>query len=374
MSNSLTDIAQELKGKNKKLQLIYAFNGTGKTRLSREFKHLLAPQGEDNSEVGESDLAQKKFLYYNAFTEDLFYWDNDLAGNAELKLKIHPNSFTQWVLEEEGKESDVIDTFKHYSSSKITPQFNESFSEVNFSLALDDGVSIDNLKISKGEESNFIWSLFYTLFEQIISERNEPDPENRSTNKFDKLEYIFIDDPVSSLDENHLIELAIDLAKLIKSSEDQNLRFIITTHNPLFYNVLWNEFSRAPKYVLRKHEDGTYDLETQENDSPFSYHLLLKQELEKAYETGNIHKYHFNFLRNVLEKTSTFLGYKEWGELLPQNESEMGDNQKNPYARVINFYNHAKHSGEEIAEVQEQHKLVFKFLVEEVKKIYHVGR
>ncbi|MEZ9565368.1 AAA family ATPase [Vibrio artabrorum] len=374
MSKSLTDIAQELQGKNKKLQFIYAFNGTGKTRLSREFKHLLAPQGDDDSEVGESDLAQKKFLYYNAFTEDLFYWDNDLAGDAELKLKIHPNSFTQWVLEEEGKESDVIDNFKHYANSKITPQFNEDFNEVNFSLALEDGTSIDNLKISKGEESNFIWSLFYTLFKQVISERNELDPENRSTNKFDELEYIFIDDPVSSLDENHLIELAVDLAKLIKSSEDQNLRFIITTHNPLFYNVLWNEFSRAPKYVLRKHDDGTYDLETQENDSPFSYHLLLKQELERAAETGHIHKYHFNFLRNVLEKTSTFLGYKEWGELLPQDESELEDNKKNPYARVINFYNHAKHSGEEIAEVQEQHKLVFKFLVEEVKKIYHVER
>ncbi len=372
MGSSLVDIAQELKDKNKKLQLIYAFNGTGKTRLSREFKHLLTPQDNNISDVGESDLAQKKFLYYNAFTEDLFFWDNDLVSNAELKLKIHPNSFTQWVLEEEGKENDVIETFKHYTNSKITPQFNENFSEINFSLTLEDGTSIDNLKISKGEESNFIWSIFYTLFEQIISERNEPDPENRSTNKFDLLEYIFIDDPVSSLDENHLIELAIDLAKLIKSSEYTNLRFIITTHNPLFYNVLWNEFSRAPKYVLRKHDDGTYDLETQENDSPFSYHLLLKQEIERASETGHIHKYHFNFLRNLLEKTSTFLGYKEWGELLPQDQSQMGDNQKNPYARVINFYNHAKHSGEEIAEVQEQHKLVFKFLVEEVKKIYHV--
>ena len=40
MGKSLNEIAQELKDSGKKVQLIYAFNGTGKTRLSREFKDL----------------------------------------------------------------------------------------------------------------------------------------------------------------------------------------------------------------------------------------------------------------------------------------------------------------------------------------------
>ena len=40
MGKSLNEIAGELKDNNKKVQLIYAFNGTGKTRLSREFKNL----------------------------------------------------------------------------------------------------------------------------------------------------------------------------------------------------------------------------------------------------------------------------------------------------------------------------------------------
>ena len=43
MGKTLTEIAEQLKGANKKVQLIYAFNGTGKTRLSREFKKLIAP-------------------------------------------------------------------------------------------------------------------------------------------------------------------------------------------------------------------------------------------------------------------------------------------------------------------------------------------
>ena len=108
MSKTLQDIAQKLNAprtvKNKKVtevevvkqvpkvQLIYAFNGTGKTRLSREFKQLVAPKGF--GEGDEEKSSRNKFLYYNAFTEDLFYWDNDLEEDAAPKLKIQPNTYT----------------------------------------------------------------------------------------------------------------------------------------------------------------------------------------------------------------------------------------------------------------------------------------
>lgn len=70
MSNTLTEIAEQLKGADKKVQLIYAFNGTGKTRLSLALKNLIAPKSEDDGP------SRQKILYYNAFTEDLFYWNN----------------------------------------------------------------------------------------------------------------------------------------------------------------------------------------------------------------------------------------------------------------------------------------------------------
>ncbi|MCM1221012.1 MAG: hypothetical protein NC048_06850 [Bacteroides sp.] len=38
MGQSLKEIAEILRDTKKKVQLIYAFNGVGKTRLSREFK------------------------------------------------------------------------------------------------------------------------------------------------------------------------------------------------------------------------------------------------------------------------------------------------------------------------------------------------
>lgn len=378
MSKTLTEIAQQLKDANKKVQLIYAFNGSGKTRLSREFKEIIVPKNNSN-DAEQSDLPRSKILYYSAFTEDLFYWDNDLDGDAERILRIQPNSFTNWLLlllKDQGQDGNIIRYFQHYTNSKLMPRFSEDLSSVSFSIERGGDDSLRNIKISKGEESNFIWSFFYTLLDYVINVLNVVESNERETKEFDQVEYVFIDDPVSSLDDNHLIELAIDLSRLIKSSNFKNLKFIITTHNPLFYNVLYNEFSRASKYFLKKHDDGNFDLVVQQNDSPFSYHLYLKSELKKASETGEINKYHFNFLRNLLEKTSTFLGYEEWGELLPVPVEPLDSDQKkeNPYARIINFYNHAKHAGDEITEVKDDHKRVFKFLVTEIDKLYQVKR
>ena len=389
MGKTLTEIAQQLQDANKKVQLIYAFNGVGKTRLSREFKELIAPKN-DSDEGEQAELPRNKILYYNAFTEDLFYWDNDLVQDAEPKLKIQPNSFTDWVLKDQGQDRNIVATFQRYTSDKLTPRFNtertekgegdkqitiKAFSEVTFSLERGDNEHSGNLKISKGEESNFIWSIFYTLLELVISILNVAEPTDRETNEFDQLEYVFIDDPVSSLDENHLIELAVDVAQLIKSS-DSEVKFIITTHNPLFYNVLHNELNSDDgsykkksfdKYRMTMLDDGTYQLVSQPNDSPFSYHLFLKSELEKAIESGQVSKYHFNFLRNILEKTSTFLGYKKWGDLLPRTE----DGKSNPYeARIINISSHSKHAGEEVADLTEDDKRVLRYLVNELNSMY----
>ena len=379
MNKTLTEIAQQLSTpktvkktvpeKTKevtetkpvpKVQLIYAFNGMGKTRLSREFKQLIAPKNNNaEDDVDQPELSRTKILYYNAFTEDLFYWDNDLALDAEPKLKIQPNSFTDWILKDQGQDQNIITNFQRYANEKLTPRFNEeykvkdkddkeitvkAFSEVTFSLERGDDKHSGNLKISNGEESNFIWSIFYTLLEQVISILNVAEPGDRETNDFDQLEYVFIDDPVSSLDENHLIELAVNLAELIKSSQS-GLKFIVTTHNPLFYNVLYNELNRKTFYLLERFEDGTFALVEKKGDSnqSFSYHLYLKQTIEHAIAENQVQKYHFTLLRNLYEKTANFLGYSKWSELLP-------DDKQAYLNRIIQFTSHSTLSNEAVAE------------------------
>ncbi|WP_019635145.1 AAA family ATPase [Paenibacillus fonticola] len=393
MGKSLNEIAQQLVDNNKKVQLIYAFNGTGKTRLSRQFKSLVEPKLDGDTELEELEVIDKKVLYYNAFTEDLFYWDNDLEYDTEPKLKIHPNSFTRWIFEEQGQDRNIISNFQHYTDDKLTPHFNEeytikdrdgntvtigAFTEIVFSYERGNDEHSNNIKISKGEESNFVWCVFYTLLQQVIAVLNEAEPSERETNQFNQLEYVFIDDPVTSLDDNHLIELAVNLAGLIKSSALTDLKFIITTHNPLFYNVLFNEFSNSDRstgynsrrhfkwYRLEKKEEGTYELIDRLKDSPFSYHLFLINEIEKAIETDQVYKYHFNFLRNILEKTATFLGYSDWTELL----LPVKGNRDAYVKRILNLSSHSKHSAEEIVELTSDDKNVLRHLISEINEIY----
>ena len=370
MIQTLRTAARCTRASDKKVQLIYAFNGSGKTRLSRQFKELISPKPSPEEE-GFEDY-QSKVLYYNAFTEDLFYWDNDLHGDTERKLIIRPNKYTDWTLKEQGQELNATKHFQRYTNRRLTPVYDPLFREVWFTIENGGEEPINNIKISKGEESNFIWTVFFSTIEQVVSSLSEP--ESDSAGRFEHLEYIFIDDPVSSLDENHLIQLAVDLATLVKSNKS-NLRFIISTHNPLFYNVLSNEFRNKDsdgnwkpgshvKWLLERTSDDTFDLREHGTDSPFSYHLFLLREIEQAITTGNVRKYHFGFMRSILEKTSTFLGYKRWEELLPTTREGTTD----PYAqRLVNYGVHSKHAGEEIEpippEIKEMLKTIYDNLV-----------
>ncbi|CVK15906.1 hypothetical protein Ga0061079_10423 [Apibacter mensalis] len=364
MNSPLRNIAEKLDKNNKKTQLIYAFNGTGKTRLSQTFKNLIISQRKGNQE-DHAALTRHKILYYNAFTEDLFVWDNDKHQEGEHQLTIQPNSFTDWILKDQGQDQNIVRYFQSYTHQRLLPHFNEDFSAITFSLAGDNEQRMDNIKISKGEENNLIWSIFFTLINLVIAERNIAEKSERSTNEFDQLRYIFIDDPVSSLDENHLIQLAVDIAQLIKSSES-DIKFIITTHNPLFYNVLYNELKLPNGYILRRFEDGEFTLEEKKGDSNrcFSYHLYLKQLLQEAIKENKIEKYHFTLLRNLYEKTAGFLGYPQWSDLLP-------DDKQLYLTRIINFTSHSTLSHEMISEPSEPEKQTVAFLLNHLLEKYN---
>ncbi len=362
MTKSLDEIAKQLRDSGKKVNLIYAFNGSGKTRLSKAFKNLIAPKENHGN---EEEPTRRKILYFNAFTEDLFYWDNDLLNDTDPKLKIQPNSFISWLIKDQGDEGKVIEKFHHYCDEKLMPKFDIDNNQITFNFARGDDTPEENIKLSKGEESNFIWSIFHTLIEQVVAELNISEPSERTTNEFDELKYIFIDDPVSSLDENHLIQLAVDLAKLIKDTQSE-IKFIITTHNPLFYNVLYNEIGNKACYMLRRNEDETFELEEKDGSSnkSFSYHLFLKKLLEDI-EAKDIQKYHFILLRNLYEKTANFLGYSGWSNLLPNDDAK-----QSYYSRIINFTSHSTLSNEVVAEPTDAEKNIIKYLLEHLIKNY----
>jgi len=95
--DSLEEVASRFRAilDEKKFILLYAYNGTGKTRLSMAFK--------DSDRRGDD----RDTLYYNAFTEDLFTWDNDLDGDSERVLCINSESHFFDGLEELEMENRI---------------------------------------------------------------------------------------------------------------------------------------------------------------------------------------------------------------------------------------------------------------------------
>lgn len=308
---------------------IYAHNGSGKTRLSKLFQ----------------DKYEKQQLCYNAFVEDYFYWDNENSI-----FKIRPS----WVLdfiEEQGLNTRIAENFEDFIGIKINADINTHTGDILFKIPQEQ----NNIKISRGEESIFVWTVFYCILEMAIYELNEEE-ENRSTNIFDKIKYIIIDDPVSSLDDTRIITVALKILNLIKQSKN-GLSFLITTHHPLFFNVLFTKKSNKmnkTNYILSKsNNNNNFKLKKQGGESPFAYHHVAMDEIKKAIKKGQLQKYHFNLFRCLLEKTANFLGYAHWKDCL--NSFDLEDD----FLKLIDHYSHDRLSDLEYNNLIESHMETF---------------
>ena len=321
---------------NTKISLLYAFNSTGKTRLSEEF----------------SNYGSEKTLCFNAFVEDLFAWDNK---SGILKIDINSSIIKQ--ITTQGLENDIKNNFRELIDSKMDPVFNLEDGEISFDIVTGDDKVEKGIKISRGEESAFVWSVFYSILLNAIDTVNDKK-EDRSSEDFNRLEYIIIDDPVSSMDDKKIVRLALGIVDLIKKYKNESkpkLKFIITTHHPLFFNILFNSFKKKKYdfngYVLSK-INNIYELEKQ-GDTPFSYHVVAKNEIQNAIKNNRVEKQHFNLFRSLLEKTSTFLGYSNWTDCLSEQ------NQKE-FITVINLHSHGRISDLEYRELSTEDINLFK--------------
>ena len=322
----------------KKYIVLFAYNGTGKTRLSGEFKSL----GQHlNEETGEK-IADT--LYYNAFTEDLFYWDNDLDNDAERVLKFN-------------KSSRFFNGLKDLDMDNKIRSFLHRYSDFNFNINYDNAAisfyreelfegtmqRIDNIKISRGEENIFIWCFFLAIVQLVIDKAEA----------YDWVKYIYIDDPISSLDDNNAIAIASHLATLMRGNE---VKVIVSSHHTLFFNVLCNEINSAEQLFLQKSTDNSSYILKDTTKTPFFHHVALLKELKRASDTGELYTYHFNILRNILEKTASFHGYAHFSSCIRK-----GDVENEPiYTRIVNLLSHGNYSLFDPKEMVEENKQYFR--------------
>jgi len=318
---------------NKKTILLYAYNGTGKTRLSMEFKNL-GKQGD-----------ARDTLYFNAFTEDLFHWDNDLDGDSERRLTLNADSRFFAGLAELEMDNRIRPLLQRYADFDFRIDTGEW--AVRFSRTVA-GRLIDNIKVSRGEENIFVWCFFLATIQLAM------DPE---IEVYKWVKYIYIDDPISSLDEHNAIAVANHLAHLLKRKENK-LKSVISTHHTLFFNVMCNELGNARRYFINKGAAGvSYVLREETGDTPFFHHVAALAELYQAAQEDRLFTHHFNMLRTILEKTASFHGHKSFSVCIKRDED---DPDGVLHARLINILSHGNYSLFEPQQMLDENKEYFR--------------
>lgn len=306
--------------------LLFAYNGTGKTRLSMAFKDVGKKKGDRDT------------LYFNAYTEDLFHWDNDLDGDTERVLRINSDSQFFSGFKELALEEKIFAYLERYGD------FDFKIDYENWTISFSKGTAT-HIKISRGEENIFIWCIYLAICELAID----------GAGAYSWVKNLYIDDPISSLDDNNAIAVSSDLAKLLLSGRDR-MKAVISSHHSLFFNVMCNELKKSThkKYFL--HSGKTSDSYTLRatDDTPFFHHVAMLSELQQAAESGKLYTHHFNMLRNILEKTATFFGFDDFSACIHGVDDEV------LYARALNLLSHGKYSVYEPKEMVDDTKELFR--------------
>lgn len=335
--------------------LVFAYNGTGKTRLSYDFAHFSRAE----------DLPQHT-LYYNAYTEDLFTWDNDLENNTDHHLLINQNS----ALIQGLAGSNFSEPLRKYLQVFTDIDFEFHYSEDNpdlpdyvvFSKTIkqrervngvwtDYDTEVENIKISRGEERLFVWCFFRCIIDQVLG----------GIDAYKNIEYIYIDDPMSSLDDNNVIAFAEQLYSVIRAQLKQEIeayragkedlrriKFVASSHHALFFHTMLHGLSADRKlgkyYLSRDKQTDRLVLKSMSDSTPFYYNVAMMSEIQRAIKTGKLYTYHFTVLRSVMEKIKEFFGHNDFGYILEgityRGDVLQQDELAEFYSRVVNVLTH----------------------------------
>ena len=235
---------------------------------------------------------------------------------------------------------------------------------VRFSIT-ENGHTSGNIKVSRGEENIFIWCFFLAIVQLAMD----------GAEAYRWVKYIYIDDPISSLDEHNAIAVGNHLAQFL-ARKDHSIRTVISTHHTLFFSVLWNEIRMidrkkfAPHFLSYARKTGDYCL-SYTGDTPFFHHLALLQEIWRAKESGQVYTHHFNALRSLLEKSSIFHGYDNYCACI---KKQGDDPDETLYGRLVNILSHGNYSFYDPVEMLPENREHFEKILSDFLDYYPFNR
>ncbi len=344
---TINEIAKQLKDVDQYIRCVYAFNSTGKTRLSVAYKDITKTEN-NNEHAG---------VYYNAYSEDLFDWDNDEENdNENIKLDIKRsrlNTFYSLIKEENIQEE--LSAFNPAYKFRFNNHDNAEIGIESITFFKERAEDI-SIKISSGETRIFVWCFFLALF-KIDGWANKQDA------------HFFIDDPVSSLDDYNIFLTADTIVKLVEDNFNTDRKIILTTHHIGLFSVLYDRFNYGEKskryepnsaFFMLKRQGEELELK-QFNKEVFLYHLHLFQVLDEARKT-QLYTYHFVLLRQLLENIVSFLGKSQIKFVL--EEIKVDKTEETIY--MLNSMSHKKVFVPQFKEMNEKELEVFNEIFEKL--------
>jgi len=216
---------------------------------------------------------------------------------------------------------------------------------------------VENIKISRGEERLFVWCFFRCILDQVIG----------GNDAYRNIEYVYIDDPMSSLDDNNVIAFAQQLYSVIRQQHNletdaqkagkegfRRIKFIVSSHHSLFFHTmlhgLYGDEKLGRYYLSRnKQKDALVLKDMSDSSTPFYYNVAMMSEIKKAIETDSLYTFHFTILRSVIEKIKEFFGHHSFAIILEgirykgntyDQTAFSPDELTDFYSRVMNVLTH----------------------------------
>lgn len=344
------EIAKHLFENQENIILIYAFNSVGKTRVCVAYKDFTKTLN-DGSPIG---------VYYNAYSEDLFVWENDEENNNEnITLKINFSSLSQFHSFLDVKDvEEILAVYKPKYKFNFNQHDNPEKGIESITFYIDEENQVP-IKISRGEEKIFIWCFFLALFKVNAWAGNQNA-------------HYFIDDPVSSLDEHNIFLTAESIFDLIEEHYLKK-RIIITTHHIRLFSILFDKLKKGEKSDRYKNLTKPFILSSQDNNlilnglnnDVFLFHLHLVQTIDTATKT-ELYAFHFVLLRQLLENISSFLGVGRLNYVLEQ----IGIVKVREVGEILNALSHKNVYRLQFNKMAEAEEEVFREVFRKVQEKY----
>jgi len=313
----LTVLEKDLKRKTSDYFTNISVSEIENIALKKELAEINKSVKAHNDWLGEFDKNKKKALkkilnhyiaeYLQAENYNTKKADKDRASTiiANINSKISTNNNDRLVLEAQLKSSvkgqeelnDILEILLHRDDIKIEIQ-NDKFTLER------SGHPASNL--SEGEKSAIAFAYFLTELKAL---RNDELPKLPNT-------VVFIDDPISSLDSNHIFQVRSLLQNFFKKKDEDFCQLFISTHNFEFFSMMMDsdelfkgqKKTQASFYMVKRLDNNTSKL----TDLPISFrkynseYVSLFNVLKEYHELTNKEEFEYtvllpNTMRRFLE-------------------------------------------------------------------------